>query len=236
MIIDVITLFPEMFEGVINTSMINIARQRGAVKINLINLRDFSTDKHKKVDAPPYGGGAGMVISPEPVALAVEAIKKSGRNDSKIILFTPSGIPYTQEMAYRLSKEKGLILVCGHYEGIDERVRILFQPMEISIGDYVLTGGEIPAMVVIDSVVRLLPGVLGSEESLKEESFTSGLLEYPHYTRPQEFRGLSVPDVLLSGNHKKIQRWRLEQAILRTKQRRPDLYEKYLRRQKDETH
>lgn len=223
MIVDVITLFPEMFSGVISQSILRIARDKGLVKIHIVNLRDFSTDKHRKVDAPPYGGGPGMVIQVEPVVRAVEHLRKNGRKHSTLVLLTPGGAPFTQERARELSKKKGLMLLCGHYEGFDERVRRILRPAEISIGDYVLTGGEIPAMAVLDAVARLVPGVLGSADSLNEESFSSGRLEYPQYTRPAEFRGRAVPEVLRGGNHREIARWRKARAEQRTRKRRPDL-------------
>lgn len=223
MIIDVVTLFPAMFSGVLGESILRRAQEQGQAKINLVNLRDFSRDKHKKVDAPPYGGGPGMVIMADPVFEAVDHLKKNGRENSTLVLLTPGGVRFDQTLAQELSKQEGLILLCGHYEGFDERVSQGLSPLEVSIGDYVLTGGEIPAMVLLDSVVRLIPGVLGSAESLLQESFSGGQLEYPQYTRPPEFRGMPVPDVLLSGDHEKVARWREEQARERTEARRPDL-------------
>src|SRR6185295_15154915 len=226
MIIDVVTLFPSMFSGVVGESILKRAQETGQVKINLVNLRDYSRDKHKKVDDAPYGGGPGMVIMAEPVFEAVEKLRKDGREESFLVLLTPGGVRFDQTLAQELSKQKGLILLCGHYEGFDERVSQGLSPLEVSIGDYVLTGGEIPAMVLLDSVTRLMPGVLGSKESLLEESFTSGSLEYPQYTRPQEVRGMKVPEVLVSGDHGKIAEWREDQSKERTEQRRPDLAEK----------
>lgn len=223
MIIDVVTLFPSMFSGVVGESILKRAQEGGQVKINLVNLRDYSKDKHKKVDDAPYGGGPGMVIMAEPVFDAVDDLRKKGREESFLVLLTPGGVRFDQTLAQELSKQKGLILLCGHYEGFDERVSQGLSPLEVSIGDYVLTGGEIPAMVLLDSVTRLVPGVLGSKESLLEESFTSGSLEYPQYTRPQEVRGLKVPDVLVSGDHAKVAEWREEQSKERTEERRPDL-------------
>ena len=222
-IIDIVTLFPQMFGGVVGESILRRAQEQGLAKINLVNLRDFSRDKHKKVDAPPYGGGPGMVIQAEPVFEAVDHLRKNGREDSFLVLLTPGGVRYDQTLAQELSKQKGLILLCGHYEGFDERVSQGLSPLEVSVGDFVLTGGEIPAMVILDSVVRLIPGVLGSPESLAQESFTSGQLEYPQYTRPPEVRGMDVPPVLLSGDHAKIAEWREEKSQERTKERRPDL-------------
>lgn len=226
MIIDVVTLFPSMFSGVVGESILKRAQEAGQVKINLVNLRDYSKDKHKKVDAPPYGGGPGMVIMAEPVFDAVEQLRKNGRDESFLVLLTPGGVRFDQTLAQELSKQKGLILLCGHYEGFDERVSQGLSPLEVSIGDYVLTGGEIPAMVLLDSVSRLIPGVLGSKDSLLQESFTSGTLEYPQYTRPQEVRGLKVPEVLVSGDHAKVAEWREEKSKERTEERRPDLAEK----------
>lgn len=228
--INIVTLFPEMFSGVADSSILKIARDKGLVRIGVVNLRDFSTDKHRKVDAPPYGGGPGMVIQVEPVVRAVEHLRANGREESELVLLTPAGKTFDQSTAWDLSKRKGLILLCGHYEGFDERVREILQPRELSVGDFVLTGGEIPAMLVMDAVARLVPGVLGSPDSLNEESFTSGGLEYPHYTRPPEFRGRGVPEVLRGGDHRKVGEWRREQAEQRTQARRPDL----LRPTKDE--
>ncbi|HXG62293.1 MAG TPA: tRNA (guanosine(37)-N1)-methyltransferase TrmD [Planctomycetota bacterium] len=223
MIIDVVTLFPRMFEGVLGESILRRAQEEGKVRVNLINLRDFSRERHKKVDAPPYGGGPGMVIMAEPVFEAVEHLRRNGREESLLVLLTPGGVRYTQTLARELSRKKGLILLCGHYEGFDERVSQGLAPLELSIGDYVLTGGEIPAMVVLDSVVRLIPGVLGAPGSLAEESFSEGMLEYPQYTRPPDVRGMKVPGVLLSGDHAEIARWRRRASEERTKARRPDL-------------
>ncbi len=223
MIIDVVTLFPSMFQGVLGESILKRAQEQGLAQVNLINLRDFSKDKHKKVDGPPFGGGPGMVIMAEPVFEAVEHLRQNGREESFLVLLTPGGVRYDQTLAQELSKQKGLILLCGHYEGLDERVSQGLSPLEVSIGDYVLTGGEIPALVLLDSMVRLIPGVLGSGESLAQESFSSGTLEYPQYTRPQEFRGMKVPDVLVSGDHEKVADWRRDQSDERTRARRPDL-------------
>lgn len=219
--IDILTLFPEMFSNVFSESIIKRAIDGDKVKINVINFRDYSLDPHGKVDDTPYGGGAGMVLQCEPIFRAVEDIKKEY---SKVILLTPSGIPYKQKMAYDLSKEKHLIIICGHYEGFDERIRSLAD-YEISIGDYVLTGGEIPAMALVDSIVRLIPGVI-NERSHIEDSFNENyLLDYPTYTKPSDFRGMLVPDVLISGDHAKIDTWRRNEAIKKTKELRPDLLE-----------
>ena len=230
MIIDVVTLFPQMFMGTLNESILKRAQADGHVQVNLVNLRDFSKDKHKKVDAPPYGGGPGMVIMADPVFEAVEHLRKNGREESFLVLLTPGGVRYDQTLAQELSKQPGLILLCGHYEGFDERVSQGLSPLEVSIGDYVLTGGELPAMVLLDSVVRQVPGVLGSQESLIQESFSSGTLEYPQYTRPSEIRGMNVPAVLLSGDHEKIADWREDQSEERTRTRRPDLKGKVRRK------
>lgn len=221
--IDVVTLFPRMFEGVISESILRIAREQRAVEVAIHDLRDYTTDKHRKVDAPPFGGGPGMVIMADPVFRAVDALRAAGAEESTLVLLSPGGQPLTQALCRDLATKPGLILLCGHYEGVDERVVEGLKPLEISIGDYVLTGGEIPAMAVMDAVVRLLPGVLGCADSLREESFSEGRLEYPQYTKPREYRGLRVPEVLLSGHHSEIERWRREQAERRTRERRPDL-------------
>jgi tRNA (guanine37-N1)-methyltransferase len=222
--IDIITIFPSMFEPVLNESIVKRARQKAKVSIAIHNLRDFSRDKHRKVDDRPFGGGSGMVLAPEPIFNAVEHIKTASKpSKAKVILFCPQGKQLTQKTAQRLSRKKHLILICGHYEGVDERVRKHLADEEISIGDYVLTGGELPAMVLVDCLVRLIPGVLGDKNSLKFESFEGNLLEYPHYTRPADFRGMHVPVVLVSGDHKAIEKWRQLQAVSRTKKKRPDL-------------
>ena len=220
MIIHVVTIFPEMFASFTGASLLGKAIQKGLLEVRFTDPRDFTHDKHRSVDDAPYGGGAGMVMRPEPLFAAVESIRTP---DADVILMTPQGRLFTQAVARELSQRQHLILLCGRYEGFDERVRQHLATDELSIGDYVLTGGELPALVVLDAVVRLLPGVLGSEASLYEESHAAGLLEYPHFTRPPELRGWTVPDVLLSGNHAAIARWRREQALLRTLQRRPDL-------------
>lgn len=226
--IDILTLFPGMFTGPFDESIIKRATDNNIVSIKIHNLRDWGLGKHKTVDDYPFGGGSGMVMKVEPIFEAVEAIKaQEGSNSSApVILLTPQGRVFNQKIAAELAKFDRLILICGHYEGIDERVREHLATDEISIGDYVLTGGELAAMVIIDAVVRHLPGVLGSEESAVEDSHTAGLLEYPQYTRPPAYRGWEVPQVLLSGNHAQIARWRREQSILRTFIRRPDLFEK----------
>ncbi len=221
--IDILTLFPEMFQNVLGESILKIAREKGLVSFHLHNIRDFSNDKHRCVDDKPYGGGAGMVMKPEPVFNAVEAVELLDDAAPTKILLTPQGETFNQGIADDLSKKARLMIICGHYEGFDERIRSGIDVLEISIGDYVLTGGEIPAMVVIDSVARLVPGVLGGDNSLQDESFVSRMLEYPQYTRPAEFRGMKVPEVLKSGHHSKIEEWRMKNAISRTQERRPDL-------------
>ena len=216
--IDILTLFKEQFNGFLETSIIKRAIDKKQVEINLIDIRDFVQNKHRQVDDTVYGGGSGMVIMVEPVVLALESVKTK---DSKVILLTPSGEVYNQEKAISLSKEKHLIIICGHYEGIDERIKH-FVDMEISIGDFVLTGGEIPSMVVVDSITRLLDGVI-TKESLESESFNDNLLDYPVYTKPRNFRGYEVPEVLVSGNHERIKEYRQEERIKRTNERRKDL-------------
>lgn len=217
--IDVLTLFPEMF-GALNESIIGRARESGLLEINVINIRDFSKDKHKKCDDAPFGGGAGMVMTPQPLFDAIQSVKTE---NSLVILTSPRGQTFNQEMCKELSNFKHLIFVCGHYEGVDERIIELCIDREISIGDFVLTGGEIPAMAMVDAISRYVDGVLGNNQSLEEESFSSGLLEYPQYTRPAEFKGLKVPEVLLSGNHAEIAKFRKAQAEKITKARRPDI-------------
>ncbi len=223
--IHVLSLFPDMFTGVFGASILKKAQEKGAVKLEVTDIRGFSGNKHNQVDDYPYGGGAGMVLKPEPMFSAVEAIT-AGKNP-RIILMCPQGERFTQKKAEELAQEQELVFLCGHYEGYDERIRQHLVTDEISIGDFVLTGGELGAMTVIDSVVRLLPGVLGQEDSHIQDSFSTGLLEHPHYTRPAEFRGMKVPDVLLSGNHAKIEQWRAEESLKRTFERRPDLLENY---------
>ncbi|HLO12337.1 MAG TPA: tRNA (guanosine(37)-N1)-methyltransferase TrmD [Pseudoneobacillus sp.] len=225
--VDVLTLFPEMFAGVFGHSILKKAAEKQAVQYNVINFREFADNKHQTVDDYPYGGGAGMVLKPQPIFDAVASLKKLNEHEkSKVILLCPQGERFNQKKAEELAKEEHLIFICGHYEGYDERIREHLITDEISIGDYVLTGGELGAMVVIDSVVRLLPEVLGNEESHQKDSFSTGLLEHPHYTRPANFRGIKVPDVLISGNHKNIEEWRVKESLRRTLTRRPDLLEK----------
>jgi tRNA (guanine37-N1)-methyltransferase len=212
-----------MFQNVLGESMLKIAREKELVSFHLHNIRDFSNDKHRCVDDKPYGGGAGMVMKPEPVFNAVESVELLDDTPPTKILLTPQGETFNQGIADDLSKKGRLMIICGRYEGFDERIRSGIDALEISIGDYVLTGGEIPAMVVIDSITRLVPGVLGGDNSLQDESFMNRMLEYPQYTRPAEFRGMKVPEVLKSGHHSKIEEWKMENAILRTQERRPDL-------------
>ena len=218
--IQVLTLFPGMFAGPLDESIIKRARDAGLVDLRIHNLRDYAHDRHKTVDDRPFGGGPGMLLKAEPI---FEAVEKLSAEQTRVILLSPAGRPFSQAIARELSQLPDILLVSGHYEGFDERVREHLADDELSIGDYVLTNGSLPAMVVVDAVTRLLPGVLGDDESSREESFSNGLLEYPQYTRPAEFRGMKVPEVLLSGNHAQIAKWRAEEAARRTKERRPDL-------------
>jgi tRNA (guanine37-N1)-methyltransferase len=219
--IDVVTLFPAMFPGPLSESMLRLAQERGAVEIRVIDLRDYTEGRHRVADDSPFGGGGGMVLKPEPLFRAVEALRGPA---TRVVLLDPQGVTFTQETASRLARQPHLVLLCGHYEGVDERVRVHLADEEISIGDYVLTGGELPALVVLDAVARLQPGVLGNAEALGRDSFAAGRLDHPQYTRPAEFRGLSVPDVLLSGDHAAIAGWRRREALRRTADRRPDLF------------
>jgi tRNA (guanine37-N1)-methyltransferase len=221
--IDVLTLFPAMFAGPLDESIIKRAREAGRLDLAIHNLRDYAHDRHKTVDDRPFGGGPGMLLKPEPIFEAVESLAHEG---TRVILLSPAGRPFNQAIARELAGLEHLLMVSGHYEGFDERVREQLADDELSIGDYVLTNGALPVMVIIDAVTRLLPGVLGDEDSAQQDSFSQGLLEYPQYTRPADFRGMTVPEVLLSGNHAEIARWRAEQARLRTEERRPDLLEK----------
>jgi len=224
--IDVLTLFPEMFQSPLSCSIIKRAQDNSVVEITLTSIRDFATDKYRKVDDKPYGGGPGMVMMPGPVFACFEHVQKLSTQKGRVILLTPQGKCFNQKKALELSKEKRLILIAGRYEGFDERIRVGFGAEQISIGDYVLNGGELAAMIIIDAVVRLLPGALGDEDSAKNDSFSEsacGGLEYPQYTRPEVFRGMKVPDILLSGNHGKIAEWRRQQALERTKKWRPEL-------------
>lgn len=221
----VLTLFPDMITDGLGTSVTGRAIDRGTIQVNAINIRDYSRDKHKHVDDYPYGGGAGMVMQPEPVYLAYEDLTKQSGSRPRVIYVTPQGATFTQSMAEEFAKEEELVFLCGHYEGVDERILEEIVTDYVSIGDYVLTGGELPAMVMIDAISRLIPGVLNNNESAEFESFHDNLLEHPHYTRPVEFRGKRVPDVLLSGHHANIEKWRREQSLKRTLERRPDLLE-----------
>ncbi|MDB0440659.1 tRNA (guanosine(37)-N1)-methyltransferase TrmD [Clostridioides difficile] len=223
----IMTLFPEIFHSYMNESIMKRAVEKGIIDVHIYNIRDFSNNKHKKVDDYPFGGGAGMVMTPQPIYDTYKYIIKTHNiNSPRVIYLTPKGKVYNQSIVKEMSIEEDIILLCGHYEGIDERIIDLIVTDEISIGDYVLTGGELPALIMIDSISRLIPGVLNQDESFEEESFKDNLLEYPHYTRPREFEELKVPEVLLSGNHKKIDEWRREESIRITKERRLDLYKK----------
>ena len=219
---DILTLFPAMFAGPLTESILKRAQERGLLSVHLHNIRDYATDKHRTVDDTPYGGGGGMVMQAPPLVAAIEDVRGQDAA-APVILLTPQGRVFTQSVARELAQHERLILVCGRYEGVDERVRALAITDEISVGDFVLTGGELAAMIIVDAVARLIPGVLGARWAAEEDSHAMGLLEYPHYTRPPEFRGLRVPDVLLSGDHGAVERWRREQAIRRTWRRRPDL-------------
>ncbi len=221
---DIITIFPGMFSNVLNESILKRAQEQRKVDIRVHDLRKFASGKYRQVDDRPFGGGPGMVMMPEPLFKAVKAVK--GRRKAKVLLMCAAGKPFTQTVAKQLTREKNIILICGHYEGVDERVRQALVDESISIGDYVLTGGELPAMIVVDAVSRLLPGVLGKQQSIESESFEGGLLEYPQYTRPAEFKGMKVPEVLLSGNHRQINGWRQEESLKRTQKVRPDLLRK----------
>jgi tRNA (guanine37-N1)-methyltransferase len=230
--IDILTLFPEMFGPVLGTSIPKRAAEKGLVEYHLTNIRSFATDAHLSVDDKPFGGGPGMVMLCQTLFDAVEAVEKQDPRPATRILLTPQGRLFDQPLAEELAKQERLLLIAGHYEGFDERIIEGLSPMELSIGDYILSGGELAAMVVVDGVVRLLPGALGAVNGTADETFADGLLEYPQYTRPREFRGMNVPEVLLSGNHKLIAQWRLEQRRIRTQQRRPDLWQAYLRKEK----
>jgi tRNA (guanine37-N1)-methyltransferase len=220
---DVITIFPELVEAGLAAGVVGRARERGVVDLRVRNLRDYTDDRHRTVDDVPYGGGPGMVMKPEPIWRAVEAIGAERGPASAVVLMTPQGRLLTQSLARDLSRLERLVVICGRYEGVDERVARALVTHEVSIGDYVLTGGELPALVLLDAVMRLVPGVVGDSASLEMESFTDGLLDYPHYTRPAVFRGLAVPDVLVSGNHAEIEKWRQAERVARTAARRPDL-------------
>lgn len=223
--IHILTLFPKMFDGFLRSSIIGKAVQKGVAHIDLLNIRDFSHDKHKRVDDYPYGGGAGMIMTPQPLYDAINSLKKCSPK-ARIVLTSPRGTPLKQQKVQQLSTLDHLVIICGHYEGVDQRIIDSMVDEQISIGDYILTGGELPAMVIVDAVMRLLPEAIGSPRSLEEESFDGGLLEYPQYTRPADFMGMKVPEVLLSGNHSKISEWRKEKALEVTKKLRPDLLKK----------
>jgi len=232
--VDIITIFPKMFDCVLNESIMKRAQAKNKVEFHIHDLRDYTSDKHRKVDDRPFGGGAGMVMRPEPIFNCVERIKSKIKGKrTRVILLCPQGKNFSQSSAKRLSKLKNIMFICGHYEGVDERVRRCLVDEEFSIGDYVLTGGELPAMVFIDAVVRLIPGVLGDKNSLNFESFEGNLLEHPHYTRPASFRKIGVPGVLLSGDHNKIDAWRKQESIKRTRERRPDLLKLKSRRRNE---
>lgn len=230
--IDYLTLFPGMFEGVLNQSILKRAQEKDLLQVNTVDFRHFAENKHNQVDDYPFGGGQGMVLKPEPIFNAMDSIERT--EDTRVILMCPQGRPFTQAIANELSQAEHLVFICGHYEGYDERIREYLVTDEISMGDYVLTGGELPAMVMTDAVVRLLPGVLGNQQSHMDDSFQDGLLEFPQYTRPRIYKDLNVPDVLLSGNHAHIDNWRYEQKILRTWEKRPDLLEQYPLTKKDQ--
>ena len=225
---DVLTLFPELIESHMNFSIMKRASEEGVIEVNTINPRDFSLDKHHKVDDTPYGGGAGMVLAPQPYIDAYESIEFDSSKKCVTLMMTPQGEPFTDELSNEFAEYDRIVILCGHYEGFDERIRQIINPREISIGDFVLTGGELPALCLIDSISRKIDGTLGKLESAHDDSFSDGLLEYPQYTKPREYRGLEVPEVLLNGNHKLIEEFRLEQKIARTKQKRPDLYAKWI--------
>lgn len=223
----IMTLFPDIFNSYMNESIMKRAVDKGSIEVYIYNIRDFSNNKHKKVDDYPFGGGAGMLMTPQPIYDAyTHIVNTHDIKNPRVIYLTPKGKVHSQEIAQEMSVCDDVILLCGHYEGIDQRIIDLIVTDEISIGDYVLTGGELPALILIDSISRLIPGVLSQNESFEEESFKDNLLEYPHYTRPREFMGMKVPDVLLSGNHKKIEQWRYDESVKVTKERRPDLYKK----------
>ena len=230
----VMTLFPEMIEQGMNTSILGRAMKDGLVRLNAVNIRDYTLDRHMKVDDYPYGGGAGMVMQAEPIYRCYESIcEKIGTKKPRVVYLTPQGQVFNQKMAEEMASEEDLIFLCGHYEGVDERVLETIVTDNVSIGDYVLTGGELPSMVMMDTISRLVPGVLNNKDSAVTESFEDGLLEYPQYSRPEEILGKRVPDILLSGHHANVEKWRLQQSLERTKERRPDLYEKYVAIHKD---
>lgn len=225
---DILTLFPEVTDCVLSSSIIGRATQNGIIKVQSHNIRDYTKDKHKKTDDTPYGGGKGMLMSTQPICDCFEAVKSNLQGKTKVIYASPRGRIFNHEVAKELAEYDNIVILCGHYEGIDQRVIDAIVDEEISIGDYVLTGGEIPACIMVDAISRLVPGVLSDKECYEKESIASGLLEYPQYTRPRVFNGVSVPEVLLSGHHENIDKWRLEKSLELTKERRPDLYEKYI--------
>lgn len=229
MIFDVLTLFPEIINSYCDVSIMKRAKENGIFEVNAVNPRDFTLDKHKKVDDTPYGGGAGMVLAPQPYIDAYDSVSKL--DNSITIMLSPQGEPLTEKLVLELADYEQIIMLCGHYEGFDERIREIIKPREVSIGDFVLTGGELPALCLIDAVSRKLGGTLGKIESAEEDSFSNGLLEYPQYTKPRDFRGYKVPEVLLGGNHKEINEFRFQEQLKRTKSRRPDLYKKYIEQQ-----
>lgn len=231
--IDVVSGFPEVLRAPLNESILKQAQKRIDLQIVLQDLREFTTDKHRTIDDTPYGGGPGMILKPEPLFTALEKIfqETGDRAESRVIFPTPQGQQFTQQLAEEFAGESHLVFICGHYKGVDQRVIDAWVTDEISMGDFILTGGEIPALLMIDAIVRLLPGVLGDIESARTDSFQDGLLDCPYYTRPENFKGMRVPEVLLSGNHAEIERWRMEQRLSRTRERRPDLYQKYLEKQ-----
>ncbi|MBR6723406.1 tRNA (guanosine(37)-N1)-methyltransferase TrmD [bacterium] len=228
---DVLTLFPEFIQSYCEFSIMKRAKEGDVIALNTVNPRDFTEDKHKKVDDTPYGGGAGMVLMPQPYIDAYDSVEKL--ENSITVMLSPQGEPLSEKLVLDLAKYDQIVMLCGHYEGFDERIRDIIKPKEISIGDFVLTGGELPALCLMDAVSRKIEGTLGKIESAHDDSFSNGLLEYPHYTKPRDFRGYKVPEVLLNGNHKEINEFRLAQQIERTKSRRPDLYEKYLKENED---
>ncbi len=234
---DIITLFPDMVLPVLGQSMLKRAQEKGLLEVTVHNLRDFTQDRHRVVDDSPYGGGAGMVIKAEPVLCAIDALRASGHGDlasMRILLPSPQGRPFTHELAWELQHDpRRIVFICGHYEGFDERVRVSLNAEEVSIGDYVLTNGELPALVMLDAAVRLIPGVLGDPDSAQQDSFAESMLDYPHYTRPPEVRGMAVPEVLLSGNHEAIRRWRRKEAIRSTYVKRPELLQDRLLNEED---
>jgi tRNA (guanine37-N1)-methyltransferase len=224
--VDIVTIFPEMLDGVLNNSMLKIGRDKGLLDLRAVNLRDYTTDKHHQTDDTPFGGGAGMVMIPDPIFRCVEDLT-AGETGARVVLTTPGGKPYTQRKAEEFAACGRLVILCGRYEGVDDRVREHLVTDEVSIGDYVLTGGEIAAMAIVDSVARLIPGVLGRGESFEEESFSEGLLEYPHFSKPAEYRGWRIPEILLGGNHEAIRRWRRKESMRLTLERRPDLLKRH---------